>query len=343
MVSTNALRVLCANPPGGAFYHITEAWGNAFRACGFKFEKWDGTKESWKRFKPDIYLGCSGHRQSIPQDLRKDFGTRVGIHCNPYGSVRLDRVHGNDINEPQGAIKWIVANKPDFVFGYGLQEDAETYWSNYEQMHHIPWYGIPSAGDMVHYYPDPDDDFNCEIGYVGGRWAYKACNLDTYLIPALKSHKYCLFGWGGWKGFKFRPLPHGTDIDRKLFSSAKISPSVCEPHTSIYCIDWPERIFKVPLCGGFTISDRIKGFDKYLPPETFPMASDPEEYLQLIEHYLSNEQERKDLSARQHDYVLRHHTYFERIKIFLKAAGFGDKINIVEQAKRDLACRQSRF
>lgn len=326
------IKVLCANPPGGAFYHITEAWANAFRALGHKFKKWNGELYAWKEFKPDLYLGCSGHPQTIPQKFRKN--TAIGIHCNPYSSKRLNIIHGNDINEPNKAITYTIKSRPDFVFGYGLQRH-EKYWAHYNKKHGIPWYGVPTAGDATHYFHDPKDEMKCDIGYVGGRWPYKAHNLNKYLVPVLKKHNYKLFGWGGWDGFKYKTLPNGTNKDRHLFSSAKICPAVCEPHTTIYGIDWPERIFKVPLCRGFTISDKIINFDDYLDPSIFPMARDPDEYMELIDHYLENDGDRIDLASRQNRYILSKHTYFDRVKTLMEAAGFSDESREVDRFKEN--------
>lgn len=331
------VKVLCCKPPGGAFHHITRSWGAAFSALGHQFARWDGNRKSWERFKPDLYLGSSGHMQPIPQDLRKRFGTKIGIHVNPYGKVPLVPIHGANINEPTKSIVWLKRISPDFVFGYGLQDDEGTYWGHYKRKLGIPWYGVPNAGDMLHFYEDYDKSLECDIGFVGGRWPYKAHNLDQYLVPVLKKHSYRCYGWGGWEGIcKYSKLPDKTDIDRKLFSTAKISPSICEPHTTKYSIDWPERIFKVPLTGGFTISDNISGFDRYLPTDIFPMAASPKQFKSLVNHYLTNEQERKEMASKQKKYILDNHTYFDRVKTFLRAGGFKDEARKVAGVKEKL-------
>ncbi|MFW5895723.1 MAG: hypothetical protein ACOCT9_03155, partial [archaeon] len=85
----NNLNVLCCNPDGGAFYYIVEGWADAFKAMGHKFLKWDGKIETLKKFKPHLYLGCSGWRQEFPHWAKKEFGTKIGIHVNAWGSTRL--------------------------------------------------------------------------------------------------------------------------------------------------------------------------------------------------------------------------------------------------------------
>lgn len=317
------MNILCCNPPGGAFFHITRSWGRAIVAAGHKFKKWNGKPKSWSEFSPDLYLGCSGHRQNILQNLRGR--CKVGIHVNPYGPDKLQPVHGVNVNESADAIKWTISQKPDFVFGYGLQSQ-ENYWSSYKKKHNIPWFGVPTAADLVHYYPDPDSNMRCDVGFVGGRWGYKRHSLDPYLVPLFKKFNYKCYGWGGWdKLCKWSVLPDGSDIDRKLFSSARVCPCISEPHTRAYSIDWPERIFKVSACGGLAISDPIKNFDSYLPRDLFPMASNPKEFVSLCKYYVSNNVERDELASRQRDYIIGNHSYYHRVAVMLRAAGFCDE------------------
>jgi hypothetical protein len=335
------LKILCSNPPGGAFHHITEAWGRTFKQCGHSFKKWDESIKTWEEYEPDLYLGCSGHRQPIP----KKRSCVIGIHCNPFCRNKLDKVHGTDINESKSAITWVVKQEPDFVFGYGIQSQ-EPLWASYRKLHGIPWYGVATAGDATHYYPDAVAKYRCDVAYIGGRWTYKSHNIDKYLLPVLRNRKIKskLFGWGGWEGvgLKYSKLPgqnrseDNTEFDRKILSSCKVGPAIAEPHTTIYNIDWPERIFKVPLCGAMTISDPISKFNLYLDPDIFPMAKNPREYAKLVVHYIRYDEEREKMIEKQREYILSYHTYFERIKIFLKAGGFQSEFYDVDGIKNDL-------
>lgn len=330
------MNILCCAPPGGAFYHITEAWGRTFKKCGHKFAKWDGSINTWNRFNPNLYLGCSGHRQPIPKNRK----CKVGIHVNPYSDEKLKPVNGVDINEPINAIKWTVEQRPDFVFGYGLQEQ-EPLWANYRRKHGIPWYGVPTAGDSTHYYIDPKAEYSGDIGFIGGRWAYKAHKIDRFLLPVLKKYKnkIRLFGWGGWEGtgLSWRSLDgqnknqQNTNADRHIFSSCKICPAVAEPHTSIYNIDWPERIFKVPLCGAFTFSDPIHGYGKYLNRNVFPMAENPPQYMEIVDHYLASDDKRIQMAKKQRQFILDNHTYFHRVAVFFEAMGQSAEANRIRR------------
>lgn len=319
------LNILCCNPEGGAFLYITRGWEDAFKTLGHNFERWDGSIEQLNRFQPHLYLGCSGWRQSLPKWAPEEFGTRIGIHVNPWGDKKIKQLSNEpDINESEGAIKWVKKQDPDFLFCYALADDVAQLWNKWEN-HVAGVLPMPNAGNAVAYYPvPPDAAFKCDVGFIGGRWPYKAMNIDKYLIPVINKVDAQVYGWGGWQTPKYKGQIKDGNVN-KLFSSAKICPSIVEPHTSRTGIDIPERMFKVPLGGGFTICDPCKGLERYVPKKIFPMASNPQEYEDLIRYYLVNDSERERLKKEQRRFILNNHTYFNRAIDFLKFAGYGSE------------------
>jgi len=118
------MKVLVVKPSGGAFNYITSAFINAFNAVGIEAKYWNGDEKEFLDFGPDLYIGCSGHRQVTP----KSWNGKKAIHVNPYGT-KLEPQNGVDINEPKEAIEWTLSQNPDVVFGYGLQEEENTFWN----------------------------------------------------------------------------------------------------------------------------------------------------------------------------------------------------------------------
>lgn len=319
------LNILCSNPDGGAFLYITRSWGNAFKALGHNFQPWDGSDQQLSQFKPDIYLGCSGWPQHFPKWARDAFKTKVAIHVNPWGTTRLNPLPGEtDVNEKDRIIKWVAAQNPDFLYCYGIEQDIKHMWNKWSDIG--PVIPMPTGGDAVIHNPiKPHPDFTCQIGFVGGRWAYKARNIDRFLVPVINQFDSKVFGWGGWKNQrKYCGQIADGDVN-KLFSSAKICPVVVEPHTSRYGIDIPERIFKVPLAGGFVICDPCNGLERYVPKHIFPIAKNPRDYRNLIIYYLKHNSQRQDLQKRQRLEILKNHTYFTRIQGFLRSSGYPEE------------------
>ena len=332
------LRILCCNPDGGAFFYITKGWENAFKALGHDFKRWDGKDSMLRSYRPNLYLGCSGWRQNFPEWAKNQFGTKIGIHVNPWGTVVLKANPGEpNINEPQGAKDWTIQQKPDFVYGYANQFDMNRMWNYWTEKAGIPVVPMPTAGDSTVYQPtNPDPTFSCQIGFVGGYWPYKSININKFLMPVLNKYDSQIYGWGGWKHPKYKGRIQNEGDVNKLFSTAKICPSITEPHTTRYGIDIPERMFKVPLGGGFTICDPVVNLDKYVDPKIFPTAANPQTYMSLIEHYLNHPAERMELKSKQRDYILKNHTYFHRIKGFLSASGYDQYLTEIDQKINEL-------
>jgi hypothetical protein len=316
------LNILCCNPDGGAFLYITRGWEDAFKALGHRFLRWDGSDKQLEAFQPNIYLGCSGWRQNFPNWAKDAYGTKVAIHVNPWGKTVLQAQKGEpNINETKKAIEWVEKQNPDFLYCYGVEEDIGHMWNKWEDniAGVIP---VPCAGNAVAHRPvTPDPKFFCEVGFIGGFWPYKALNLRKYLVPVLDKTKAKVYGWGGWKHPKYLGQIKDEDVN-KLFSSAMVCPSMVEPHTSRYGIDIPERMFKIPLAGGFTICDPCEGLDRYVNPEIFPIAKDVDDYARLINYYIKHDGERIKLRRKQRLEILKEHTYFSRIQGFLRFSGY---------------------
>jgi len=335
---TEKLRILSCNPNGGAFHYIVKGWENAFKALGHSFQRWKGSEDQLKKFKPHIYLGCSGWQQSFPIWARSAFGTKIGIHVNPWGSTVLKPLPGeNNVNEPVGTIRWVRKQNPDFVYCYGLQNDIDHMWDYWFQKAGIVVVPAPTAGDTVIHKPVPEiSKYKCDVGFVGGFWKYKGINLRKYLIPVLNKTNAMVYGWGGWNHPKYRGKIANSEIN-SLFSSAKICPTVVEPHTTRYGIDVPERMFKIPLGGGFTICDPFKGIERYIKKDIFPVANNPKEYLDLILYYIKHDDKREQLREQQRHHILAHHTYFSRIQVFLNMCNYEEQARDAQEKVKEIS------
>lgn len=310
------MKVLVAEPSGGAYYYIAKSFINAFVDIGVDAKFWDGDKTKFLKFNPDLYIGCSGHRKEAP----KSGEFKTAIHVNPYGD-KLKPIHGVDINESDDAIKWTMNQCPDVVFGYGLDVDGKSFWRNWP----VKFVGIPTAGDVTIYFPsEKSDDY--VVAYLGGRWGYKGHNIDKWLLPAIRKlgDRISIKGWGGWQGIsQYDGVLPNSNSGQEFLSKALVGPCICEPHTTVYGIDVPERFFKVALCGVLPIVDKIKGFDRYC--DNYVMAECPDDYCSKIMNYSCNPdyiEEGKELAKCIRKEVLQKHTYHHRMMSLCKSLGF---------------------
>jgi len=311
-VSDRIKRILIGQRVGGAFGYISDGWLNAASDLGLIIDRWSGDVSQWRQFKPDLYIGCSGHKQPIPKDRGY---CKIAIHVNPYGDVLIDQ-----ISESLGNIKWVMDQKPDAVFGYGYINDR-IYWEKWES-NGIQWVPMPCAGDKIifkqinEYVNRPND-----LIYLGGRWPYKARTIDAYLLPAIKTlrehGKVCkVHGWGDW--------PDGIcdgvladDLSCQFINSGKIAPCISELHTHQYGIDIPERAFKAALCGTLIIHDAVPFIKEMIPSAV--VAQNPENFAKLCLHYINNEEERITLVKKQQEEVLLNQTYHNRLLNLIKS------------------------
>lgn len=304
------MKIFLTHRPGGAYGYISDSWGNAITHLGHKVRRYDGNLKSWSDFDPDIYIGCSGHKQIIPS--KNDRRAKVAIHCNPFGDTDL-----GPINESKQAIDWVKQQKPDVVFGYGV-ESQRHFWCKYESELGIKWCPMANAGDHLQFITLSNNDAH-DLVYIGGRWDYKAKRLDQYLLPILRSGSmsFKLFGWGGWPA----DLPWESPNDNlvpTLYRLGKVAPCVSEPHTGEHGIDVPERVFKAILSGCLAIHDPVPGIKDMIP--SLVVANNPQEFSDLCYYWSRPERdiERIELARKQREEVLANHTYVHRVQRLLE-------------------------
>jgi len=326
------MNILLTNTVRCAIYFILRSWERALVALGHKVAWFDNntTIDFLESFKPDIYVGVSGHFHALPETIREKYKTKVVYHVNPYGK-RIESEPGwPDINESDETIDKVAKQKPDLVWGY-FCNDHVVYWHKWRSELGIPVCGIPTAGDHILYTKrNPEDRFKCDLAFVGGYWDYKGINLKKYLIPLCDRFNIKIYGSGWHKQNIIAGEISDEDVPI-LFSSAKIGPCVHEPHTTVYGIDIPERIFKVPLCGLLAVTDPVMNIEYYFPPGTIPVAINPEHYVSLVEYYLRDKNRRKALARIQKNHILSNHTYIHRMMTLFNALGMIEECQRVRE------------
>jgi len=313
------MRVLICRRAGRAFGYITDGWINCLRDKGHTVQRWDGQNASWDEFDPDLYIGSAGHGQLIPAGRR----AKVAFHVNSWGPITIDNKNESreSISESAEHIKWVLANRPTVVFGYGFAKDAHL-WEYWTKKGGIPWIPMPTAGDKTIFHrqkePRPYDFI-----YLGGRWPYKSHTLDKYLLPLLKLPlAHCVRGWGVW--------PPNTDVyelaeDKacEFLNSGNVGPCVSEKHTHEFGIDIPERCWKLALCGTLVLHDPVPQMETIFPDVI--IANDAQDYLDKCFYYAQHDDERLQLVEKQQQYVLNNHTYHHRMCELLRATGFHEE------------------
>lgn len=306
------MKILLCHRPGGAFGYISDGWASALMDKGHEVRRWDGIEKSWRDFRPDLYIGCSGHKQPIPKSDAK-----IVIHVNPKGPVTIP-----GIMEEEQTVTWVMNQNPDAVFGYGHEGDR-IVWSGWEDSG-IKWVPMPTAADRIFFssiveYEDKPND----IVYLGGRWPYKAKTIDTYLLPLLSREDVVskTHGWGDWPDGVCEGVL-ATDRANAFLNSGKVGPCISEQHTQMYGIDIPERAFKLAICGALIVHDSVPNLKNLIPSAV--VSSSPEDFVDKCVHWSKDvsDRERIELAQQQRSEVLADHTYHHRMSTLLRAVGF---------------------
>ena len=302
---------------GGAWGFITESFVNALRDKNHEVLRYDDNLETWHSFDPDIYIGCSGHKENIPKNTR----TKKAIHTNPFGPVNI-----NGINESQETIDWVANQNPDLVFGYGSPNDR-IFWSYWYDRLGIPWIPMPTAGDKT-IFNDLHLNRHIDLVYLGGRWPYKAKTIDKYLMPVLQNLdcSKMVRGWGGWPP-EFQASQIEDSEVNGFFNIGKVGPCMSEIHTQQYGIDIPERFFKLALCGVLAVHDPVPSIKSMVPSAV--VASNPSDYASLIKSFIDDESSRIEIAAKQKEEVLKAHTYHHRMASIFDTFGFSEEAKLL--------------
>ena len=308
------MKILMVRRVNGAFGYITDGMVNALRSKGHTVLRYDNDVKTWENFDPDLYIGCSGHRENVPPGDKR---AKVAIHVNPYGPIQIP----GGINESDETITWVRRQKPDVVFGYGFDEDS-ILWNYWHQRASVRWVPMPTAADAT-IFSDLGKPRENDIIYLGGRWPYKSKTIDNFLLPVLNSYrgKWKLHGWGAWPdGISSGELLQDQVND--FYNTGRLAPCISEIHTHTHNIDIPERVFKACLAGCLPIHDSVPILARLIPG--LPVARDATDFMSLHMHYLSPSsiKEVSEKAAKLRDFVLKNHTYHVRLSRLLHSMGF---------------------
>jgi hypothetical protein len=199
-------------------------------------------------------------------------------------------------------------------------------------------YGLPLAADLFAFpLTRPDPNLASDAAFVGGRWGYKARELDSHLLPLCHPDaglSVKIFGSGHW------PVPqHLGFIDDRMapavLASAKVCPCVYEPLSVKYGMDVSERIYKCLSVGGMVVSQYVKSAAEDLfPPGAVVFTHSPQEFKEAVTHYARHPEGREKVVAEGLYSAYRSHTYFDRLVVGFEEMGMKGGATAARAAKR---------
>jgi spore maturation protein CgeB len=193
------------------------------------------------------------------------------------------------------------------------------------------------AADKKLIFPDYDKKFEADISYIGTNLPQKRKAFREKLFPLGKKYDLRLYGQD-WT-IKDRILGYIQKLgqyfnisilkktqkpklnlkdERKIYSSSKICVNIHEDYQVSIGKDMNERVFKIPLCKGFQITDYISCMDRYFKSDEIVYTKTKEEWFRKIKYYMKNPKDRQRISEKGYNKILKEHTYHNRAKQIIK-------------------------
>lgn len=332
------MKVLCLYSDCGPSF-VRTGWGNVFLAMGHEFHFWDNRSKPahdvFNEVEPDLYLGTTYDLdRAVYECLLDRPEMKVALYSSAWGEL-VDDIDEEEfpitrvtLGEQQRVTRLFAeVNKPDLIFSHVPEPWLEGVLGSWRETG-AKIAGVLNAADTVQYRSGQrKEEFVSDISFVGGYWPYKARNLDPYLLPLCEPQRGLRVKiWGNqpWPVAQYLGLASEEDVP-DMMASASICPSISEPHSTTYHYDLIERLFKVPVMGGFVISDRVGGIDHVFGKDVFPQASSPDEFHDMIKYFLARPEQRIAIMEKERQVVLNHHTYFHRVHQILSEIGMMDE------------------
>jgi len=328
------MKFLCLYKSNGEEFRL-RGFGNALRAAEHDFVFWrpedKPTFDAFDEFNPDVFIGTTFDlTRSMVKCIQERPNLKVILKGSNWGEI------DKEINKAKFPVVTVTdtekriieqlkkeTGKPDFVFCHYHPNRVEQTMAGWREIGVEPL-GIMNAADVIDYpFGERKEYLASDIAFVGGYWGYKARNLDQTIIPLCETvGKYNIKIWGNqpWPVPQFLGFTN-TEMVKDIYASAKICPSISEPHSNEFGFDVIERPFKILSAGGTLVGDHVSSLQHdVFPGIELPFFKKNCLLVDYIEAVLQGEEEipQKDQDlARQR--VFEEHTYFHRMAYLLEA------------------------
>lgn len=342
------MKVLISHDSGA---HLYDRMGfkRVLDYCGHPTTIWKiGEKSAFDAFnevKPDLFIGQLHNMDRATMKCLNNYTPRCILKAGHWGEVdgEIDPQKYPVLvaTEQHKAIASALKELGllDFIFVHYHPNQIDRTMGSWRSVAGIEAHGIMNAFDpFIYSGGEVKPEFECDLSIVSGYWAYKAQNLNRYILPLCNpvgKYNIKIYGNSHWPVGQYVGAVHEENV-KHIFRSTKINIDCHEPHGPEFGFDITERIFKVIGAGGFYLSG---GYVESAHMDLFPKlviwcGKTPEEFKEKIKEVLSWSQEERDREAKhQQSYVLNQHTYFDRVAQVFQTLGFGEESDAILEKK----------
>jgi hypothetical protein len=317
------MKVAFTMPTAGAGKWAWQGWVNAFQYFGAETINLRGV--NCNEVDPDIVICTTSEpRDDIMEWRMNNPKKKLALNVLAWTDEDLPGINNAGVQATPGNVEYAHGLEPTLVFAQYSQATRDALLEKWAKAGFALGSMEMAADATIYPFPVMHEDplLNPDIFYVGGYWAYKAQNLDRYILPCFRKHQSMVIG-KGW--------PFGTnDLSEAEvghhFRDAKVVLNAHEPHSTIGGYDVVERVFKALYSGGLVVSDYVTeietGFDLF-NFEHLIMHAAPQDFMNEVDEIIANpgamKYERIRFNGQKK--VALHHTYFNRVLMLLLDLG----------------------
>lgn len=320
---------------------------HAFEDLGHTFDSVtasDSFKEKVYSFQPDILITSLNQFNLKYMDLevvkaQKIKGMKVFVNTpfwhSPISKFRINETRSLSHNKE--FISLIQSRSFGDVY-YNVCESGDPRMEGFEKATGYHPYTVLLAADRTINFFEYDKRYIADISFVGTYLPDKANLFKEYVFPLKKKYNLRLYGqdWTSFErmfGFtqkvgQYFDIPFIKSIqkpklaltdERKIYSSSNISINIHEEYQKKFGGDCNERTFKIPLCGGFEITDDVACIRKYfVENKEIIIGHNKNDWFDKIDYYIKNPKKRIPIIEAGRKRVLEEHTYHNRVAQMIK-------------------------
>lgn len=329
-----------------AHRYIFEGFKNAFKDMGHEFYIFtpdDDLEEFLETYKPDLFITASHffYRKSLDYNILKKYRekgmvllTKIDFWTSPINKNRINEAPS--MKDDKVTLDLIMSEKlGDYYFSTSSQNDGRM--KGFTEYTGKTFITIPLAADKISLIPAFDKKFESDIAFLGTNLPQKRKFFKEWLFPLGQDYKLKLYGqdWNfidkyigmATKVGQYFNIPYLKSLQKpklqfgdeaKIYSSAKISVNLHEDYQREFGGDCNERTFKIPLCGGFEISDDVSVIREYfVEDKEIIIAKDKEDWFKKIKYFTEHPDEAREIAKAGQRRALKDHTYHNRAQQML--------------------------
>lgn len=265
----------------------------------------------------------------------KNFKTFVWIPFwqSPFSALRVNETPS--LSEMSDMLQILNSGLCDYSYSQVDEEDPRM--EGFEKETGFKYYSIPLAADKFYMNGVFKKTFEADISFIGTLLPEKRDFIKKNVLPLRNMYDLKLYGQD-WKFSEkvlslskkfaqYMNIPVLKDIQKpvlgledeaSIYKSSVISINVHEEYQKEYGKDCNERVFKIPLYGGFEITDNSSVIKKYFKEgEEIIVAKDSKDWFEKIDYYMKNPEKRLKIMEAGKARVLKDHTYVNRVRSLL--------------------------